>query len=139
MARSAAVRRHLAREVLVDRDAGVAERRLDRDAIEAKRVIDRSLSARGTAVREDIASDLAERRFEKDERAIVLGATDRLPQPLDGSVQDLQSFIKVGERRGELKAAVSGPHRLKTGEGFLDCCVIRKDAIAGGELHDHTK
>src|SRR5207237_3170396 len=108
------VSRHLARKVLVDREARVAERRHERVAVEAKRVLHRPLDTRRTAVREDVATDLAEGGLEEDEGAVVLRPARGFAQKLDRAVQDVQTSAKLRELRVELKGLVIAPHRLKS-------------------------
>jgi hypothetical protein len=54
-------------------------------------------------VREHVAANLAQRRLEQHQLAVVLAAAGGAPKSGDGTVQDVEPFIEVGERRLEVK------------------------------------
>ncbi len=65
-------------------------------------------------MREHVAADLAERRFEKHERPIVASAAGGCAQTFDGFVEYVQSFVKLNEGGVEFKSLVIAPHGLRS-------------------------
>ena len=64
-------------------------------------------------MREDVAADLSQRGLEEEDRPVVSEAPGGLAEPLDGAVQDLEPFVKVGEGGVEFKGLVRAPHGVK--------------------------
>ncbi len=71
---------------------------------------DGHLGAWRSTMSQHVAADLAQRRLEERDRAVVTGAAHRIAEALNGLVEDVQSLIELGERSPELKMMVTCTH-----------------------------